>query len=940
MANQTRDGNGSSSNWTNPSNVNSDNGVDATLTCENLFDGSPKNCYDSGGIISTIDNFTITGQIGWVRGYAKVRRIDSAGDGGTMTRLYMYFNDGGGYCSGHNVGTVGTSYVTRSAICTHHAWTSSTIQNMQIKIQADLRADGNSTVRAGVDYIYSNVSNPIAPSAPADPSIVADGVGDLTVSSNTPSSGGDTITNVEHQISTSPTFASGNSTWTKGSAPTNPQTHQFTGEGNGQLHYARARYYNNYAGWGAYNASPYNSATTWDVPSTSADPTLVNFSNGVIRATKPTSPADNGSAITHWQVHWGVDSGVPVETGTSGDVVIGTSVYNASGLGNCNTFFFEVRFKNAVGYSAWSVGSVNETTWCLPTAPADPTITATAVKQMSTSQITPFTDRPPTDVEVQISTSATFSSGNITWTKGSAPTSPQLHDFTSGDGVTDDTLYYARARYKSSVGWGDYNASPYNSETSWAVPDAQDLVSATTPEGSMIRITRNGSYPNGNGDGVDSWEVWRSSTEGGSYSLIQDGLTATTYDDWTVNEGETWYYKAKFTNLVGDSALSTNAVNTTVTGIQLSLPSSLTVILRQQTSLPTNLRVSVFYQIFTPSSLKVRVSGLQTSLSSNLRVNATQQTSLSSTLRVLVFTASFTPEAIFSRYEKNDGAEPTIDNEYDMGLWEGYKTMNAIAVDPYENSMVNPDKHEFYYTVSPRSGTENFFQQPITNGFVSIDPATSGSIYETGYRGVGFEQQSWGVGVTEIIVEFDVDGDWAGSGSRVTLTGAWANTGTVWSPPSASGSNVLDVPHTYNGSVVVAVQPSDWDGNFDHKLHDWQPLQVNAGHAVEVKDFSMISGTHEDSEINLQGNLNTAYDMSFRVYHEHPKEWEWYSGATKIDSGTLTPNKDTWQFLDNLNLGTTHLSGTTVFELHLYCRSGTMLHPDDPVRVMTVNKII
>ncbi len=107
----------------------------------------------------------------------------------------------------------------------------------------------------------------------------------------------------------------------------------------------------------------------------------------------------------------------------------------------------------------------------VPDAPADPTISATAVKTMSVSSANPASGSPFTDVEIQISTSATFASGNITWVKGSAPSSPQTHDFVGGDGVVDDTLYYTRARYQNSGGWGDYNASPYNSATSYAFSD-------------------------------------------------------------------------------------------------------------------------------------------------------------------------------------------------------------------------------------------------------------------------------------------------------------------------------------------------------------------------------------------------------------------------------------------------------------------------------------
>jgi len=606
-------------------------------------------------------------------------------------------------------------------------------------------------------------------------------------------------------------------------------------------------------------------------------------------------------------------------------------------------------------------------------------------------------------------------------------------DYDDG-GIGNGTTHYYRVRSQMPDGnvsdYGiDGDGETYAWGTTWDIPDAQDLVSATTPNPSMIRITRNGTYPDGNGEAVDTWEVWRCDTPAGVYVELDAGLTATTYDDLTVKTGETWYYKAKFTNLVGDSALSTNYVSTTVTlgyrlyhpsnlrinAIQdISLPSQLRVIERHEIYYPSNLRVYMVQQISLSSDLRVKAIGQQISLSSslvvqttsqlfqpsNLRINITQEQTLSSNLRVkaigqqislssnlviqltshlsvssslrvliqqqlslssnlavrvfgqqiylpsslsvqIEWRAAFTPTVTFSRYELNDSTEPTIDDDIDFGSWEGTKTMTAIAVDPYEESMVNPDNHEMYYTVDPESGHENFYQVPLTNGLLSIDDATSGTVYEVGYRGIGFDQQTWTSGSTTIEVEININDGL--SGNRVNLTGTWANTGTVWSPPSASGTDVLDVPSVYNGCCMVVVQPSDWDGNTDHKLHDWLPLQVSVGHAVEVKDYAeFYSGTHEDSEINLQGYINangSPYDISFKVYHERPNEWEWYSGATKIDSGTLTTNKDTWQMLDNLNMGATHTSGTTTFSLKLYARSGSVLHPN-PVRVMTVNRII
>lgn len=70
---------------------------------------------------------------------------------------------------------------------------------------------------------------------------------------------------------------------------------------------------------------------------------------------------------------------------------------------------------------------------------------------------------------------------------------------------------------------------------------------------------------------------------------------------------------------------------------QIFLPSTLRVTLQNETLLPTTLRVKVIgIQLNLPSILRVRVIDIQTSLSSTLRVTIQSQLSLPSTLKVLV----------------------------------------------------------------------------------------------------------------------------------------------------------------------------------------------------------------------------------------------------------------------------------------------------------------
>ncbi len=300
----------------------------------------------------------------------------------TEASLYFKFSKDGGatWCSAiHYPGTMPTSSCSSSAwssyvTCAHSnapaTLTEANTNDLKMRVTGAVGPVGSTVYLDAVEMRITYTTTTV-PAAPADPTISATAVKQMSTSQASPDDGGDTLDDVEVQISTSSTFVSGNITWTKGSAPTDPQTHDFTsGDGvvDGTLYYARARYHNS-VGWGGYNLTPFNSATSWDVPSTSIDPTLVPNAVGQIQVTKPSSPADNGSAITDWYVEWDNDSGFPSPTGNSGDVVIGTSTYNATSLGNGNQYYFHVRFKNAVGYGSYSAGTVNETTWSVPGVP-------------------------------------------------------------------------------------------------------------------------------------------------------------------------------------------------------------------------------------------------------------------------------------------------------------------------------------------------------------------------------------------------------------------------------------------------------------------------------------------------------------------------------------------------------------------------------------------
>ncbi|KKM69150.1 hypothetical protein LCGC14_1453730, partial [marine sediment metagenome] len=261
-------------NWGSISNANG-SGTGSYASALNLQSATGD---DSHYLRVIQDNFSgHSGTINYVEAGVYHYYDDVGGDGGVV--CYLYFYDGSSWCSGHNIGLNQDTGGWDNVNCTHHTWTPSNVQDLR------LRAYGNGSVfdasaihfyissfRAKVDYTPATV-----PAAPADPTISATAEKQMSTSQASPDDGGSALTDVEVQISISSTFASGNITWTKGSAPIDPQTYDFTsGDGviDGTLYYARARYKNS-IGWGSYNLTPFNSATSFSVSRTSRQVTRI-----------------------------------------------------------------------------------------------------------------------------------------------------------------------------------------------------------------------------------------------------------------------------------------------------------------------------------------------------------------------------------------------------------------------------------------------------------------------------------------------------------------------------------------------------------------------------------------------------------------------------------------------------------------------------------------
>jgi len=628
--------------WVSTSSATgSQNGTNSTVS---LGGGSET---QSDWLVATINNFSVSS--GALTSVAYGVYSSYGGAGATGGQLLVQVNDGGGWCSGHTE-TLGTSGVWETGTCSHHSWNFTNIDSMQIRARI-LNASYSLSFSGRIDAFrgvvnYSTCTTPGSPGAPSFSSVT-----DTSITVNKPSN----PTGSPTEWRARQTDDSWTSSWT--AVGTTTVVNSGLTAGTSYTYDTQFRDTASCEGaWGT-NASQ----TTDNVPSQSADPTLGSIGGTSITGTKPTNPSANGDSITHWQFRLTTSSG---GSGTSypttpSDIAIATTTNQVTGLSLGTPYYGQVRFKNGVGYGAWSAGTVNATTDNVPGAPGTPTLdsrtttsitvdwTAAAANGSTisdydlewriwdgtfasinagldlTEQVSGLVQNseydfkvhatngvgdggysgtavfytvPSTPTGLTITANAvgqlaiSWSSVASDWTTGS--TTYDLEYSTNGSTKTGDVLLNSglTSTSQSSLGNGtqrwyrvrakntqvDSSFTSWTSGTTWTVASAQNLVSATQPEGSMIRVTRNGTYPTGSGtpiEPVDSWEVWRSSSSSGSYTEIDNSLTATTYDDWSVNGGETWYYKGKFTNLVGDSALSAAAVSGTATAPEIDFVS-------------------------------------------------------------------------------------------------------------------------------------------------------------------------------------------------------------------------------------------------------------------------------------------------------------------------------------------------------------------------------
>ncbi len=380
-------------------------------------------------------------------------------------------------------------------------------------------------------------ATPVAPkTAPAAPTLTSATAGDTQVSLSwsAPSDGGSTITGYKVYRGT----ASGGETLltTLGSV----LSYVDRSVSNGGTYYYVVSAVNS-VGEGA--KSNERSASPVAPDTVPAAPSLTAATAGDAKVTLSwTAPSsDGGSAVTGYKIYRGTTSGSETLLTTVGNVL----TYVDSTAVNGQTYYYKVSAVNAVGESSGS----NERS-ATPAAPK----TAPSAPSLSSSTAG--------NAQVKISWSAPTSDG------GSAITSYKIYRGTAENGETllkdvgnvltyTDTalangqVYYYKVSAVNSI--GESARSNEMSATPLSVPGAPTLTKATAGNG-LVSLAWSAPSSNG-GSAVTIYAVYRG-TAAGQETYLEGVGSNLTYEDRTVTNGVTYYYKVTAVNGVGESARS------------------------------------------------------------------------------------------------------------------------------------------------------------------------------------------------------------------------------------------------------------------------------------------------------------------------------------------------------------------------------------------------
>ncbi len=261
-----------------------------------------------------------------------------------------------------------------------------------------------------------------------------------------------------------------------------------------------------------------------------------------------TATAGNAQVSLSWNASAGATSYNVLRSTTNGGsyttiaTLVATTSYTDTGLTNGTTYYYVVQAVNSAGTSPNS-NQASATPTC--SAPAAPT------------------GLSPTPRNAQVSLSWTASSGAASYnvkrsTISSGPYTTVAAGVTTTSytdtGLTNGTTYYYVVSAVNSCGESANSAQVSATPQAATAPAAPTGLSAAGAKGKV-----NLSWTQSTSSGVTQNNVYRSTTNGGPYSL-QATLSATTsYSDTSVTRGVTYYYVVTAVSSGGESPYSNQA---------------------------------------------------------------------------------------------------------------------------------------------------------------------------------------------------------------------------------------------------------------------------------------------------------------------------------------------------------------------------------------------
>ena len=334
------------------------------------------------------------------------------------------------------------------------------------------------------------------------------------------SNGGQSITDYEYE-------QGGSGTWiSTGSTATSYMVHNLT---NGQPYRFRVRAVNSVGAGAASAASPnITPATEPDAP-TGLSATVSDQEVDLIW----TAPASNGGA-TILRYEYELDfSGTWTSTG-------GTATsYTVTGLTNGQSYTFRVRAVNRVGagLASSSQSATPTSTVVAPDTPTDLSATP-GNRQVMLSWVQPSGGAALTHYEYEQDGSGTWTS-----TGGTAPSYTVT-------GLTNGQAYAFRVRAVNSAGPSAASGSRTATPTTTA-PEAPESLSFTPGDQQVTLRWR--APPNDGGEPITHYEY----EQDGSGTWISTGGTATSHTVTGLNNGQTYMFRVRAVNALGNGAVVT-----------------------------------------------------------------------------------------------------------------------------------------------------------------------------------------------------------------------------------------------------------------------------------------------------------------------------------------------------------------------------------------------